>query len=325
MQDFLDAIRQWQDETILDQATQSVSEAVTFPCGDGYHLHGHFWRPRISSELCSVIINPATGVLARYYHPYARYLAENGFSVLTYDYRGIGLSRPTNLRSARFRWRDWGELDFAAAIDCMRSCRPSGLLAVVGHSIGGFLPGFAPNAGEVDRLLAIAGQFAYWRDYGASHRARLLMRWHIVMPLLTSIVGYFPGKRLGWLEDLPAGVAYEWSRRRSRLELSYPEYERDALLHRFASLQADILAIGVSDDEYGTPRAIQRGLEYYAGSNRTQLLLKPSDLGCQAIGHFSLFHSRHRDDFWSNTCHWLQTGANPWPQFEYDWRVVDPG
>ncbi|MGY4304497.1 putative alpha/beta hydrolase [Bradyrhizobium sp. USDA 4369] len=301
----------------LEKAVTLAPEVVSFACGDGYHLHGHFWRSQTSSELGSVIINPATGVLARYYHPFARYLAERGFSVLTYDYRGIGMSRPTNLRSASFTWRDWGELDFAAAVDCVHSLQQSGPLAVVGHSIGGFLPGFAPNADRIGRILAVAGQYAYWKDYDARHRSRLFLRWHVFMPIVTSIFGYFPGRRLGWLEDLPAGVAYEWSFRRHLLELSYPRRDRETVLSRFANVRADILAIGLSDDEYGTPRAIQRGLEYYTGSERWQLLLQPADLSCQAIGHFSLFHSRYRNSFWAKASDWLQNGINPWPAAEY--------
>jgi len=300
-----------------ENTVRLVPETVSFACRDGYLLHGHFWRSHIPREIGLVIINPATGVLARYYHHYARYLAENGFSVLTYDYRGIGMSRPPNLRSSSITWRDWGELDFDAAVDYARRRQPSGLLAVVGHSIGGFLPGFAPNADKVDRILAVAGQYAYWKDYDASHRARLFLRWHLFMPLVTRIYGYFPGRRLGWLEDLPAGVAYEWSFRRNRLELSFPKSERAAVLSRFANVRAAILAVGLSDDEYGTPQAIKRGLEYYTGSERLHLLLKPADLSCQDVGHFSLFHSRHRDAFWSKTCLWLQNGINPWPVAEY--------
>lgn len=35
---------------------------------------------------------------------------------------------------------------------------------------------------------------------------QMLAKWHAIMPLLTRVRGYFPGKRLGWLEDAPAGV-----------------------------------------------------------------------------------------------------------------------
>ncbi len=58
-------------------------------------LAGHLWRASNGDPIGAVIVNPATGVLARYYHRYARFLAGHGFDVLTYDYRGIGLSRPS--------------------------------------------------------------------------------------------------------------------------------------------------------------------------------------------------------------------------------------
>lgn len=51
----------------------------------------------------------------------------------------------------------------------------------------------------------VGAQFAYWRDYAADQRWRLFGKWHVVMPLLTRALGYFPGKRLGWMEDTPQG------------------------------------------------------------------------------------------------------------------------
>ena len=92
-----------------------------------------------------------------------------------------------------------------------------------------------------------------------------------------------------------------------------PPDERLSILARFAAVQAPILAVGVTDDEFATPQAIRRGLEYYKGSERRQLSLQPSDLGFDAIGHFNLFHARHREGFWPATSSWLRDGINPWP------------
>ena len=291
-----------------------AADLVSLACRDGYRLHGHLWRPLADGGRGTVIVNPATGVLARYYHFYASYLASHGFAVLTYDYRGIGASRPARLRGAGFRWRDWGEYDFDAAVAWARQRDPDGLLAVVGHSIGGFLPGFAVNGSRVDRLLTVGAQYAYWRDYAPARRLALLLKWHVAMPAFTAMCGYFPGRRLGWLEDLPAGVAFEWSFRRARMEASYPPFEREAILARFAAVRAPILAVGLSDDEFGTVPAISRGLGYYRGSPRHQVLLRPSDFGAQSIGHFNLFHTRHREGFWAATLRWLADGSNPWPE-----------
>lgn len=288
-------------------------EAITITCRDGYRLGGHFWHGAHGSAAGTVIVNAATGVLARYYHPYARFLAEQGFAVITYDYRGIGASRPARLRGSGIRWRDWGELDFDAVATWAKERDPHGRLLVVGHSIGGMLVGFAPAAVHVDRMLTMGAQYAYWRDYAAADRTRLLLKWHVAMPAITAALGYLPGKRLGWLEDLPAGVAFEWCRRRMRFEWSYPARERQTILDRFAAVTAPILAVGLTDDEFGTPQAIARTLAYYRGSERRQVVLEPSDLGFETIGHFSLFHSRHSDGFWPQTLRWLRNGVVPWP------------
>ncbi|MGU3495510.1 alpha/beta fold hydrolase [Xanthobacteraceae bacterium A53D] len=286
--------------------------AVSIPCTDGVWLGGHVWAAR-GERRGVVIVNAATGVAARYYHRYARFLAAHGFEVLTYDYRGIGLSRPESLRGCGWRWRDWGEKDFDAALAFMRGRAPEAPLRVVGHSVGGFLPGLAAQAAHVDRMLTVGAQYAWLGDYAPGQRLGLILKWHLAMPALTLACGYFPGRRLGWLEDLPAGVANEWSFRRPRFENSFPAAGRAAVVRRMAGVRADILAISVSDDEFGTVPAVRRTLDYYTGAQRTLVRLAPADLGRDSIGHFSLFHDSHAAGFWLDTLLWLRDGLNPWP------------
>jgi predicted alpha/beta hydrolase len=300
------------------RSTPDERNEVRIECRDGVMLRGHFWPGEGVGRPGSVIINAATGVLARYYHPYARFLSAHGFDVLTYDYRGIGLSRPASLRGSGYRWRDWGEQDFDAALRLMLDRRGDGRgaegpMLVVGHSIGGYLPGLSATAGRIDRLLTMGAQYAYWRDYAPEKRRKLFFKWHVAMPLLTAAFGYFPGKRLGWLEDLPAGVAHEWSFRRARMERNHPPADRRSVLDRFAAVTAPILAIGMADDELGTLPAIRRTLAYYANAPVTKVLLSPADFGFDSIGHFGLFHDRHADRFWAETLVWLRVGVNPWP------------
>lgn len=289
------------------------ARSIEIVCKDGVVLGGHFWAGSSGRRIGTVIINPATGVAARYYHYYADFLATHGFDVLTYDYRGIGRSRPASLRGCGYRWRDWGELDFDAVLRFAQSHDPAAPLLVVGHSIGGFLPGLSESGPAIHRMLTVGAQYAYWRDYAQDHRAGLVLKWHVIMPVLTALFGYFPGRKLGWLEDLPAGVANEWSFRRARMELSHAGGTRAEVLRRFAAISAPILAIAVSDDELGTVPAVRRALQYYRGAPRTEVLLAPEDLDQDKIGHFSLFHSRHASGFWLDTLLWLREGINPWP------------
>lgn len=302
----------------MDTGTQTGISAeegqrIEIVCRDSVVLGGHLWP---AADRChgAVIINPATGVLGSYYHRYARFLASHGFEVLTYDYRGIGLSRPPSLRRCGYRWRDWGTLDFEAALAFVRDRDPLLPVAVVGHSIGGFLPGLAESAATIGRMLTVGAQYGYWGDYARAQRRSLFWKWHVTMPLLTAGFGYFPGRRLGWLEDLPAGVANEWGFRGARMERSYPAFEQEEIVARFDAVTAPLLAVGVSDDPIGTPAAIRRGLGYYRNAVAQQVTIEPGDLGLEAIGHFSLFHQRHASGFWLDTVLWLRDGINPWPQ-----------
>ena len=64
---------------------------VGFPALDEYRLNGMLFKPEEPNGR-AVLVNSATGVRQEYYAKYATYLLERGFTVLTYDYRGIGRS-----------------------------------------------------------------------------------------------------------------------------------------------------------------------------------------------------------------------------------------
>ncbi|MCV6903735.1 MAG: alpha/beta fold hydrolase, partial [Achromobacter xylosoxidans] len=190
------------------------SQRITLRAADGVALGGYAWRhaaPDPAGPRPVVVINAATSVRCRYYARFAAYLHRHGFDVLTYDYRGIGESRPASLRGFQASWMDWGEKDFEAVLGYVRSHFPGQPVDVVGHSIGGFVTGLAPSARGLRRIFTMGAQYAYWRDYAAGQRLRMLAKWHVVMPLLAACLGYFPGRRLGWLEDTPRGVVRDWS------------------------------------------------------------------------------------------------------------------
>lgn len=282
-------------------------------CSDGVVLRGDFWNTEARPTQGTVIINPATGAPARYYHRYAAFLAGHGFDAVTYDYRGVARSAPGSLRGCRYRWRDWGELDFDAVLRLALARNEGAPLLVVGHSIGGVLPGFSENGHLIDRMLTVGAQFGHWRDYALPSRAKLFLKWHVAMPALAAICGYFPGKALGWSEDLPAGVALDWAFRRNRLETGHPPHERDDLLRRLSAVHAPILALTLTDDPIATPRAVGRALSYFTNALKTEALLSPGDFYQQSIGHFGLFHERQSADFWLDSLVWLRDGFNPWP------------
>lgn len=303
----------------------------TFEAADGFTLHGQLWQATDTTLHTALIINAATGVAARYYSRYAAYLAHHGFLVLTYDYRGIGASRPTSLRGLRATKHDWGALDCEAAIHMLHRQAPELPMMAVCHSIGGFALGLAPSATRIHRAFFVGCQYAYWQDYRPLMRLPMWLNWHVIMPALTKVFGYFPGKRLGWLEDLPSGVALEWAtrfhpsfhRRYHRLNHAHPPADAAVLEERMSGLRAEILAIADARDPFATLSATRRLLDYYPRSERQFVQLRPPHLGLPKLGHFGFFHDRFRESLWPQSLHWLQTGEHSWLHSAH-WPAVNP-
>lgn len=306
-------------------ATQTNRQVHGTPCNfqaaDGYRLHGHLWQVAHEPPHSALLINAATGVAARYYHRYAAYLANAGFLVLTYDYRGIGASRPKSLRGFRATKHDWGALDCEAAIQTLSQQAPTLPMLAVCHSIGGFALGLAPSANRIQRTLFVGCQYAYWQDYRPLLRIPMWLNWHLIMPLLTRLFGYFPGKRLGWLEDLPAGVAMEWAtrfhpsfhRRYHRLHHTQPPATGTVLEKRMAAFNAPILAIADQRDPFATPSATRRLLGYFPNCPREFVRLDSKAMHLPALGHFGFFHDKFKKTLWPQTLAWLQGKPCPWP------------
>lgn len=299
----------------LPLPTSVSGEPFKEPAADGFILGGFTWRHAPENTARPVvIINAATSVRCRHYSRFADYLFTNGFDVISYDYRGIGESRrPASLRGLKASWTDWGALDFEAMLKRAQREFPGQPIDVVGHSFGGCAAGLGASGHLIRRLVTVGAQFAYWRDYAPAHRWRMFGKWHVVMPLLTMVCGYFPGKRLGWLEDTPASVVRDWSTPTAR----YEKRPSGRVIHArhgplpFANVTAKLLAISISDDPYGTIPAIERLLDYFTNSTTTHLRIAPADIDEEEVGHFAFFRSAYQATLWPIALSWLQNGELP--------------
>lgn len=291
---------------------------IDIPAVDGFPLHAHVWVHALEEGGCPppvVVISPATSVQSRYYSRFADFLHAHGFNVITYDYRGIGGSKPGNMRGFKANWLDWGRKDFEGVLQFAATCFKGHAIHVAAHSVGGVLIGMAPSNHVIQRIFTMGSQFAYWRDYAKHKRFAMYLRWHIVMPTLTAIFGYFPGKLLGWLEDTPSGVVRDWISPEPRFEDIYKsgpqaltDDERKCLVQNFSQVRAPTLALSLADDEFGTIPAIHRLLRYYQNSPAVHLHIEPGDLGQPSIGHFAFFNARYADTLWRIPLTWLRDG-----------------
>ena len=290
------------------------SAEVHLIASDDFRLAARLWEPvELDHPIATALINAGAGISYRYYNHFASYLATNGIATLVYDYRGVGRSRPNSLRRFSASVEDWGSKDCAAGIDWLAMRFPKRRLIVIGHSVGGFVTGFAPNGRSVDRMLLVGAHNGYWRDYDSKRRLQMYLLWHVLMPALARVVGFFPGRALHLLEDLPLGVAIEWANRRKPefwWNVKTPEGLRDtgrieAAMACFQAIRAKTLALCFTDDPFATIAATDRILKLYPNCESQRVLIWPADADGLTIGHFGFFRSRFRNTLWPLVLEWL--------------------
>ncbi len=270
------------------------------PARDGFELAATVCRPEADSDRVA-IISSATAVPRRFYRHFATALAEAGFIVVTYDYRGIGESRPESLRGFEARTRDWALLDMAGVIDWVRNEFNPESIVKVGHSIGGQVTGLLDNADAIDGMLTVSAQSGHWRFQGGEQKYLAALHVYLTMPLLAMLFGYMPWRWLGSGEDLPKGAALEWSRWcRDR---DYLMGDDSLPRERFETFTAPVLAYSVDDDKWGTAASVDNMMSHYPNVERRHLV--PAEHGLIKVGHVGYFRPEAKV-LWGDDIAWLR-------------------
>ncbi|MEM7039578.1 MAG: alpha/beta fold hydrolase [Bacteroidota bacterium] len=119
-----------------------------------------------------VVVVPAIGVKKKFYEKFARYLAGENIGVYTFDYSGIGSSKPQSLRGFKATVSDWGEVDLEAMLQFARQQHPEKHLHLITHSGGGMLMGLAPTAQKAKSILTVATPRGTVHDWSKTHCQR---------------------------------------------------------------------------------------------------------------------------------------------------------
>jgi len=264
----------------------------------GHALAASLFRARESKTV--VLVNSATAVPRQFYRYFADYLRASGWSALTYDYRGIGGSAPGTLAGFDVRMRDWVLRDMSGVIDWVAANLAPERLYCVGHSFGGQALGMVANPEAVRAAVGVSAQSGYWGVQGGAEKLRTGIAVHTLMPLFAKTLGYFPWSKLARGEDLPGGVALEWSRWcRNR---NYLLDDETLPLDRYQRFEAPLLAYSIEDDLWGTARAVDEMMRAY--SNVTRRHIVPADYGFDALGHMGYFR-RNSATLWDEAIAWL--------------------
>jgi predicted alpha/beta hydrolase len=258
----------------------------------------------------SVVIGGAMGVRQDYYAPFAQWLAEQGWRVTTFDYRGSGDSRPDTpgggLRGYRADLFDWAR-DYEAAIDHAHAALPGCPLYLLGHSLGAQLPGLLRNPHKVSGLLSVAAGSGYWRENAPRLKRMVPYFWFLLVPLATRLFGYFPGRKLRKVGDLPRGVMLQWRRWCLNPRYSVGAEGEHARL-AYARVIYPVLALSITDDELMTRQGTESLFKLYENAVCELRDLAPADCSVRRLGHFGAFRSEHQAVLWPRLQQWLAGG-----------------
>ncbi len=244
----------------------------------------------------SVVIGGAMGVRQSFYEAFARWLAQQGFRVTTFDYRGHGDSLQGAMRDVKADLFDWAQ-DYEAVITAAKAALPAQPLYLLGHSLGAQLPGLLTRPEQVDGLLSVAAGSGYWRDNAPKLKRIVPYFWWVLVPLATRLCGYFPGRALKKVGDLPAGVILQWRR-----WCLHPAYsvgaEGPAVAQSYGAVRFPVLALSMADDELMTLRGTHNLVNLYTHTERRVERITPAELQVPRIGHFGFFRDQFRQSLW---------------------------
>ena len=255
---------------------------------DGVPLSARHYAPTGPAR-GAVVIASAMGVPQTFYAKLATWLAARGYHALTFDYRGAGESRHGSLRGLEADIVTWGRFDATAALRALQDRAPGVPLTWIGHSLGGQLVPFVPDHRELARIITVAAGSGYWRDNAPALRRKVWLLWFVVAPLAVPLFGYFPGRALRMVGDLPRGVIEQW--RRWCLDPDYAAGAEPGAQGLFAKVTTPIMSLSFTDDEMMSEQSIAVLHAAYSNAPMTLRRYAPAELGEERIGHFGFFRN----------------------------------
>ena len=280
---------------------------IGFEAADGFPLHGHVYEG--SGDGPAVLISSAAAVPDAIYRHFANYLIEQGASkVLTYDYRGVAGSEGPGRWKGRLNLKDWGVLDFPAALDELRRIADGRPLVGIGHSYGGVALGLSNRSADFERFALLASLSGYYRN--TAQPCAMYAKMNLLGVPLTIPFGKLP--RWGGLgEAVPGTIFRDWARwcRNPNFLFADPGVPE---AQNFKSVAIPLLSIGITDDVWGTPRAVESLLRRFTNAHDLhEMWFSPANTDGAPIGHLGFFRKHQADKLWPAVTDWLLDAKIP--------------
>ena len=230
---------------------------------------------------------PALGVSARHYEAFANALAEQGVATALHEWRGAGSSDRRASRECDWGYNELLAVDIPASLAAAREACPNIRWIIAGHSLGGQLAALfaALNPAAVQGVAFVASGSPFWRTFQG--RMRWVLRvvpW--IVPFVTSLWGYYPGKRLGFAGREARTLMRDWAR--TSRKGCYPNTQARADSdHALAQCAKPILGIRLSEDTLCPEASFEWLLGKFPRASIEREFLTSDDFASGDANHFS--------------------------------------
>jgi len=259
-------------------------------------IHITLFTPKHKAK-ASVVIAPALGVDRIYYNDFALWLAKRGFIVVTFDYSSMGTSNTEHYKISKNTITDWAMFDCKRVLEQVSLSSKNLNIYWIGHSLGGQITAMVPNIDMVSKVITIASGSGYWRHNAPALKNKVWFLWYFLAPTCLFFLGYFPGKRLGMVGNLPYGVMKQW-----RKWCLHPLYlygvEDNKVKKAYKEFDKPITSISFSDDQLMSLKNIESLHGFFEGSQLKMQRINPEQVKVKNIGHFGLFKKELENTLW---------------------------
>jgi len=274
-----------------------LSKKIKILTTDNQALSAIVLTPENTNPKAVIQFHAGTVIRKEFYLKFCTYLAEEGFVVVLFDYRGVGESKPSNLQGFEASISDWGRKDAPGVLDWIKKNYPILPVHLLAHSMGGQILGLMPNWNLFDKIMVLASSSGNWNNFESSYQRKVKWSSNIFFPIMIPIFGYAPGN-FGLGQDWPKGVAHEWWKNSRQNSLMAHFMQSKFSDTYYKSIDKKITAWFFPTDIMATAKTIPNFQKSYPNALVTNHIIQPTDYGLDSIGHFGLFKEKTKGKLW---------------------------
>jgi len=224
---------------------------------DGKRNYINIFQPFFIRNAPIIIIMPALGVKAWVYEKIAFELQKLSHIVVTVDLRGNGKSSMRVSKKTNFGYHEMINYDCPAIIEKVNKHFPNNKIYLLGHSLGGQLNVLYASQHQklISGLILVASCTVHYKKWCFPYNLGVLLGTQAAN-ILVRILGYFPGKKVGFAGKEAKNLILDWSYNartgKYKIKNSKINFEED-----IKQIKLPVLSISFKNDKLAPKKAVE--------------------------------------------------------------------